>query len=252
LLSSLAYIAAILAVALAGDAWPLAVYALSYWHYYLYWLAYYFGAVSLGDFKRDAVLMKSVSLISLGSAYLAAPPSPASLAAVAFGFLLNAAAAWALGPDRTYYGHEVAGLPPLRVTRFPYSWISHPMLVGNVVAFGGTLINTEFRRGWWPLACGHVVLNAGLLLMELYVEPRRRNARPSGSSTPPPARPSPLAALAGASLAVALSACAFRGAATLAGAGACAVAYASVLWWHYSSVRPTPGHQSTLLREASP
>ena len=250
--SSAIFIAAILGIAFSGDAWSLAVYALSYWHYYLYWLAYYFGAVSLVDFKRDAILMKSASLISLGSAYLAAPPSPASLAAVASGFLLNILAAWALGPDRTYYGHEVAGLPPLRITRFPYSWISHPMLVGNVLAFGGTLINTEFRRGWWPLACGHVVLNVGLLMMELYLQPRRPNARPSDSSTPRTARPSPLAALVGACLAVALSACALRGAAALAGAGACAAAYASVLWWHYSSVRPTPGHQASFLREAPP
>ncbi len=46
------------------------------------------------------------------------------------------AAARALGTDRTYYGHEVAGLPHRRITTFPYSWISHPMLAGNIAAFG--------------------------------------------------------------------------------------------------------------------
>ena len=25
------------------------------------------------------------------------------------------------------------------------------MLVGNVAAFGGTLLNADFRRAWWPL-----------------------------------------------------------------------------------------------------
>jgi hypothetical protein len=30
------------------------------------------------------------------------------------------------------------------------------MLAGNVVAFAGTLINADFRREWWPLACAHV------------------------------------------------------------------------------------------------
>lgn len=47
----------------------LAIYALSFWHYYLYWLAYRFGAVPLAVFKRDAVLMKTAALSALGFAY---------------------------------------------------------------------------------------------------------------------------------------------------------------------------------------
>jgi hypothetical protein len=93
---------------------------------------------------------------------------------VATGFLLNALGARALGSDRTYYGHEVAGLPERRVTSFPYSWIAHPMLVGNMAAFAGTLVNPDFRREWWPLASAHVAMNLGLLLMELHVTPRLR------------------------------------------------------------------------------
>jgi len=60
----------------------LAIYSLSFWHYYLYWLAYYFGAVSLGDFKGDAILMKAVSLSALGCVYLAEPLDFASLTVV--------------------------------------------------------------------------------------------------------------------------------------------------------------------------
>ena len=51
--------------------------------------------------------------------YLAAPLDLASLAVIAAGILLNGRAAAALGIDRTYYGHEVAGLPPRRITAFP-------------------------------------------------------------------------------------------------------------------------------------
>ncbi|HSO07210.1 MAG TPA: methyltransferase, partial [Pelomicrobium sp.] len=171
------------AIALIGAAaWlaggkPLAVFALSFWHYYLYWLAYRYGAVPLAVFKRDALWLKSVALAALAAAYLAAPLDALSLAVVAAGFALNATAAAALGSDRTYYGDEVAGLPPLRITHFPYSMLSHPMLVGNMLAFGGTLLSAEFRGEWWALAAAHVALNFGLLLMERFATPLRLGMR---------------------------------------------------------------------------
>ena len=82
-----------------------------------------------------------------------------------------------LGLDRTYYGHEVAGLPPRRITAFPYSLTAHPMILGNVAAFGGTLINAGFREQWWPLAGLHVAANVGLLVMERAGPRRRRPGR---------------------------------------------------------------------------
>jgi hypothetical protein len=173
LLAGALLIAAVLLAAFAAGSLPLAVYALSFWHYLLYWLAYRYGAVPLAVFKRDAMATKSVALVALGVAYLSCPIDLLSLTVMGLGFLLNAAAAKALGVDRTYYGHEVAGLPLERVTAFPYSWISHPMLVGNIAAFGGTMINAEFRREWWPLACIHVALNFGLLAMETWVTPKK-------------------------------------------------------------------------------
>jgi len=159
---------------------PLAVYLLSFWHYYLYWLAFAFGAIPFGVFKRDAVAMKTVSVAALAAVYLAAPLDLASLIVIACGILLNVRAAAALGIDRTYYGHEVAGLPPRRITAFPYSLTNHPMILGNVAAFGGTLINPEFRQHWWPLAGLHVALNIGLLVMELAGPRRRRIVRIGG------------------------------------------------------------------------
>ena len=46
-----------------------AVYVLSFWHYYIYWLAYLFRAIPLVAFKRDAIVMKSVSIAVLGWAF---------------------------------------------------------------------------------------------------------------------------------------------------------------------------------------
>ena len=53
--------------AIAGAvAWGLdlgvAAYALSFWHYFLYWLGYLFCAIPLAAFKREAIMMKSVAL----------------------------------------------------------------------------------------------------------------------------------------------------------------------------------------------
>jgi hypothetical protein len=181
--SSLACVLFVLSVLLGAAldrSLPLAVYLLSFWHYYLYWLAFAFGAIPFDVFKRDAVAMKTVSVAALAVVYLAAPLDLASLIVIACGILLNVRAAAALGIDRTYYGHEVAGLPPRRITAFPYSLTNHPMILGNVAAFGGTLINPAFRQHWWPLACLHVALNIGLLVMELAGTRRRRAVRIGG------------------------------------------------------------------------
>jgi len=143
------------------------LYLLGFWHYYLYWLAFTFRAVDFDVFKRDAFAMKSVSVATLVFVYLRAPLDLASLVVILGGILLNVRAAAILGLDRTYYGREVAGLPPHRMTAFPYSLTAHPMILGNVAAFGGTLLNADFREQWWPLTSLHVALNIGLLLMEL-------------------------------------------------------------------------------------
>ena len=236
----LVLILATLGWASLGVAPNLAVYALSFWHYYLYWLAYYFGAVSLSVFKRDAILMKTASLAALGYVYLSVPWNVASMAVVAAGFLLNTIAARALGSDRTYYGYEVADLPPLRITSFPYSWISHPMLVGNIAAFSGTMINPAFRQAWWPLACLHVVMNLGLLFMELVVTPERRQAH-GGASDASDVKDrrhalqiSGCLVVAGAMLAIGAREAVNSQAMFLVGAGACALAYAYAVYGYYS------------------
>lgn len=171
----------ILLVAALDRSLPAAVYLLSFWHYALYWLAFAFGAIAFDVFKRDAVAMKTVSVAALAFVYLRVPLDPVSLAVILGGILLNACAARVLGLDRTHYGHELVGLPARRVTAFPYSLTGHPMILGNVAAFGGTLINPDFRAAWWPLAALHVALNIGLLAMELAGRRHRRAVRIGGA-----------------------------------------------------------------------
>ncbi len=220
---------------------PIAVYLLSFWHYYLYWLAFAFGAMPFDVFKRDAVAMKTVSVAALAAVYLAAPIDIVSLVVIAGGILLNVRAAAVLGIDRTYYGHEVAGLAPQRITAFPYSLIAHPMILGNVAAFGGSLINPAFRQHWWPLAGLHVALNIGLLVMEL-AGPRRRHAVRLGG---------------GLAFAGVVSAAAFATASETAGMapvavalpGAAAVACAWALYRCYASPASRPAFPAGEVRE---
>lgn len=241
-----ALVALVLAALYLGAPPALAVGALSFWHYALYWLAWRYRAIPLALFRRDAVVMKSVALLVLGAVYFTAPPDLWSLTAVGAGFLLNLAAARALGPDRTYYGHELARLPLLRITAFPYSHIAHPMLVGNMTAFGGTLLNAGFRADWWPLACAHVALNAGLMVMETTA--RQRRGSTAGSS--------PLAGgalvIAGAGL---CAAAAYPGdaAAIIAAAaigGGCA-AYAWILVRCFAAPAPAPDEDRNMQTEGS-
>lgn len=241
-LFSLIFVLLVLAGTTLDGNLALAVYSLSFWHYYLYWLAYRYGAVSPGIFKRDAIQMKAVSLVALAFAYFSAPLDFLSLAVVASGFLLNIVATRALGSDRAYYGHEVAGLPRQRITAFPYCWIAHPMLVGNIAAFGGTLINADFRQEWWPLACAHVALNLGLLVMELAVTPLRRGAVDSGGRGPLLLVGGCVVA-AGAAVGGALGIWGRWGDGTLfaAGFGACISGYAYLLFCCYSRPAIPPG-----------
>ena len=174
-LACLVFVLAVLVGAFVEGSLALVIYLLSFGHYVLYWVAFAFGTIAFDVFKRDAIAMKSISVAALAFVYLQSPLDPASLIVIAAGVLLNVRAAQALGLDRTYYGHEVAGLPLSRITAFPYSLTGHPMILGNVAAFGGTLINPDFRQQWWPLAGLHVALNIALLAMEL-AGPQRRPA----------------------------------------------------------------------------
>ena len=155
----------------------LAVYGLSFWHYVFYWWAYRHGAVQPARFRRDAMLMKGVALTALAGTYFTQPWHWTSALVIGAGFMLNLSAALALGNTRSNYGWELGELPLRRVTSFPYSVMRHPMLIGNMVAFGGTLLHPGFRQAWWPLAVIHVALNGALIVMETSVAPKRRTQR---------------------------------------------------------------------------
>ena len=156
----------VLLVALAAGRLDLAVYALSFWHYLVYVLAFCFRQIPHDRFKFDGVLLKAISLLVFAVALLQHTPDVVALGVMALGFGLNSAAAARLGTDRTYYGVELAGMTAKWTTAFPYSVMSHPMLFGAMLAYGGALIDAGFRENWWPLAVIHMMLNLMVMIME--------------------------------------------------------------------------------------
>ena len=219
--------------AMAGAvAWGLdlevAAYALSFWHYLVYWLGYLFCAAPLAAFKRDAIMMKSVAMGVLGWAFLSGAPDLLSVTVMTLGFALNTYAAAIMGSDRCYYGYEIGGLPGHRIISFPYSITAHPMLIGNIVAFGGVLLNPDFRERWWPLAMMHVGMNVGLLIMEttLYAG--------SGGARSVAARWIIGLVIAAFGAAIGFAAQAQHGPVIGAAVGVCVCAYAFALFFFYT------------------
>ncbi len=171
------FAATVLGLSYIAGEWGLAIYALSFWYYLPYALAFFWRRVSLERFKRDSMLLKTVSLVALAWVLWSVWPNLPALVVTAAGFALNIAAFRALGPDRTYYGFELGGLAAKRITTFPFNVLSHPMLIGNIVAYGGPLLDQSFREHWWPLAAAHVCLN----LLVLFMEARGRQSLMAGA-----------------------------------------------------------------------
>lgn len=167
------FVVAVLVIACLAGSRGMAVYTLSFWHYLVYALAFFWRSITPERFQRDAVLLKTISLVALASAFLPTLPSLLAILVMAAGFALNNAAYRALGDARTFYGVELEALPPERVTAFPYSVTAHPMLIGNMAGYGGALLDTGFRQDWWPLAVLHFLLNFAIILMEAHGRPSR-------------------------------------------------------------------------------
>lgn len=168
---------AVLGLAYGAERFAMAIYALSFWHYLVYALAFFWRRIEHERFIRDSLTLRTMSLIALAAVLVTTVPSVLSIVVMAAGFALNFAAVRALGKERTYYGYELAALPPERITAFPYSVTAHPMLIANMLAFGGALLDQEFREIWWPLGFLHVILNLVIILIEAYGDKNRSAGR---------------------------------------------------------------------------
>jgi hypothetical protein len=91
---------------------------------------------------RDAKLYKTIALTHLGRRLLPLIVLPRDIVGVcmaAAGFSITMLATAQLGFVRTYFGSELGFVKPKWIEGFPYGWIPHPMIVGQLTAYSSIL-----------------------------------------------------------------------------------------------------------------
>ncbi|MDM4017640.1 methyltransferase [Roseiconus lacunae] len=138
--------------------------------------------IAFARFRRDAMFFKSLSMSQLlllcgwtafggrshGGGLLQTQEILAACGIVG-GFSLAGWAAKVLGMTRTLYSSELGLEPPARIAKAPFGVISHPMIVGAVIAIASTALIEEFRTEFGWLIVGHLVCYAIVLLQEIVV-----------------------------------------------------------------------------------
>lgn len=119
----------------------------SFRHYMIYMTTFAFRnpPVAHGYLMRDAKLFKSMALAHLGQRLLPLVELPRDWPGVLLaiiGFSITILATLRLGFVRTYFGSELGFVKPEWISGFPYGYIPHPMIIGQLVAFGSILY-------WW-------------------------------------------------------------------------------------------------------
>ena len=119
----------------------------SFRHYLIYMTTFDFRnpPVAHGYLMRDSKLFKSMAMAHLGRRLLPLVKLPHDLPGVllvAIGFFITILATTRLGFVRTYFGSELGFVKPEWINGFPYGYIPHPMIVGQLIAFGSIIF-------WW-------------------------------------------------------------------------------------------------------
>lgn len=188
--SNIAYLATFAALGYAVD-YRVFLIATSYVHYLRYINTYYHReGVAYGDFKRDALLYKSLAVGQLVLLYAHAVTKgftdfspavldPVGLGMVAGGYLLSMYCTSQLGVDGTYFGIELGMVQKQKhyVQRFPYGVIPHPMILSQCVALLGFHKNEAFRQAMPFLVPAHVALYLVHMLQEHFDIHANRKAK---------------------------------------------------------------------------
>ena len=119
----------------------------SFRHYLIYMTTFAFRSppVAHGYLVRDCKLFKSMALAHLGHHLLPLVELPRDVPGVLLaiaGFSITILATMRLGFVRTYFGSELGFVKAKWIEGFPYGYIPHPMIAGQLIAFGSILY-------WW-------------------------------------------------------------------------------------------------------
>ncbi|TVP97257.1 MAG: hypothetical protein EA381_15480 [Planctomycetaceae bacterium] len=167
--TNLAYVLlmAAISVALGDPRWFVATTSFVHYAIYIATLRER-GAVSFGEFRRNALFFKTVALTQLFVLYASFFSGQLlSLGIVVGGFALAARAASVLGMNRTLFSAELGIDPPLRLRRFPYGFLPHPMILGAMSGIAAMLLVPSFRASFGWLCAGHLCCYATVLAQEI-------------------------------------------------------------------------------------
>jgi len=172
-------IAAILGVMFDFRYW---VVLTSWMHYCKYISQYYWRTARTEEkysaWKRDVLLFKTLALCNLAYIYIMGYvkadfqgfPDYISLAMICIGYYISIAATAALGVDGTYFGIELGFVKAdyCFVTKFPYNFIPHPMILGQVFALVGVCKPPHVHKQWPWLIPVHIGLYLAHMIQEIY------------------------------------------------------------------------------------
>lgn len=175
--SNLFYVAVAGAIAAAAGSLELFILLTGFVHYILYITVFAQRRnISYGTWVRDALFFKVVSTVPLFAVYAATlSPDPVSIGLVVAGFGLSAWSTHVLGIQRTYFGVELGRVSPVRIDRFPYGYLPHPMILGSVLGLLGLHASAGFREALPWVVPLHVLLYAVHTIQE-ELDTRRRLA----------------------------------------------------------------------------
>ena len=143
--------------------------ATSFRHYMLYMATYQWREeVDFGIFVRDAKFFKMLAWLHIGCRL---PALSWWVIPVLIGLSITLLATWRLGTVRTYFGAELGIVEPKRITSFPYGWIPHPMIIGQLVSLAYLPTLTQDQ---WLVPC-HGILYYAHMIQEIYCQSLPKN-----------------------------------------------------------------------------
>jgi hypothetical protein len=136
--------------------------------YVIYIIQFVFRTYPQYKFIRDALLFKVLSWGITLFIYLQYTVQPVSLILVVISLLFTYYCYLILGTKNTYFGNELHTSEE-HVLKFPYGYIPHPMILGNIVLFSSMLLHPQFRKGpYGILPLLHIMFYVIVLLLEIY------------------------------------------------------------------------------------
>ena len=146
--------------------------ATSFVHYLIYIATYYHqktAKISFVAFRRTVIFYKSLALLQMAMIYISNFQFDLiSLVLIFAGFGLSYSALAAIGMDQTYFGVELGVCKWNRVSTFPYSFLQHPMIIGNCCGLIGVFKMAGMQSTMPWLVPAHILFYLVHMMQEHY------------------------------------------------------------------------------------